>query len=196
MMVALLSLTAGLGLNLLLFTIANGILFRPLPLRDPGRLTLLLLQRDSGVNHNFSYATYVGLRDETRSLESLVAYSGAQATAAGTGGSEPFDGEAVSGNFFAALGVPIREGRGLAADDDRPAAAPAAVISERLWRDRFGASPLTGQTMTLNGDPYTIVGVAAGSFRGMPRAIARKSLCLGTCDWPVWPLPDFDLGRP
>ena len=61
--VALLSLTAGLALNLLLFTIANGVLFRPLPLRDPSRLALLLLQRDSGVNHNFWYATYAGLRD-------------------------------------------------------------------------------------------------------------------------------------
>ena len=65
--VALLSLTAGFALNLLLFTIANGILFRPLPLREPNRLALLLLQRDSGVNHNFSYATYVGLRDATQS---------------------------------------------------------------------------------------------------------------------------------
>ena len=165
--VALLSLTAGLALNLLLFTIANGVLFRPLPLRDPSRLALLLLQRDSGVNHNFSYATYAGLRDTTQSLEAVVAYSAAQATASGAGGSEPFDGEAVSGNFFAALGVPIREGRGLTADDDRPSAVPAAVISERLWKDRFGASALTGQTVTLNGDPYTIVGVAAGTFRGM-----------------------------
>jgi putative ABC transport system permease protein len=165
--VGLLSLVAGLGLNLLLFTIANGILFRPLPLHQPNQLALLLLQRESGVNHNFSYPAYAGLRDATQSLDSLVAYSQAEASAASAAGSEPVNGEVVSGNFFSALGVPMRAGRGLTPDDDRPAAMPAAVISERMWRDRFGAAPLSGQTITLSGDAYTIVGITADEFRGM-----------------------------
>jgi hypothetical protein len=117
--VAFTSLAAGLGLNVLLLTLADAVLLRPLPLREPNRLVVLLLQRETGLMHNFSYPEYQDLRDGTRSLESLVAYGSAEATIAAADGSTSIDGAVVSGNFFEALGVPMRTGRGLTTQDDR-----------------------------------------------------------------------------
>jgi putative ABC transport system permease protein len=165
--VALLSLTAGLGLNILLVTLADAALVRALPLRDPGRLVVLLLQRESGLMHNFSYPDYRDLGDRGRALDGLVAYAGVRATIAGSGGAAAIEGEVVSGNFFGMLGVPLRTGRELTGADDMAGAPPAAVVSEAVWRDRLGAAQLLGQTITLNGQPYTVVGVAASRFQGM-----------------------------
>ncbi len=167
-LVAFLSLTVGLGLNILLFTLADAALLRPLPLREPNRLVLLLLQRESRLNHNLSYPEYRTLRDRTTTLDGLVAYSSVEATMAGSEGAITTDGELVSGNFFSTLGVPMRTGRTLGVTDDAAAAAPAVVISEQLWRDRFGSAPLSDQSViVLNGQPFAVVGVADARFAGM-----------------------------
>jgi predicted permease len=166
-LVALVSLTVGLAFNILLATVADAVLFRPLPLRSPGDLALLLLQRETGLMHNFSYAEYRELRDQTRSVRGLVAYSAVEATMTAHDGASPLNGEVASGNFFATLGVPMIAGRALAEDDDRAASPPAIVISEALWRGRLAAAPLAGQVITLNGQSFTVVGVAADRFAGM-----------------------------
>ncbi len=193
-LVALVSLTAGLGLNILLLTLADAALMRPLPLRDPGRLVVLLLQRESGLMHNFSYPDYRDLRDKTREVDGLVAYSAVEATMAGSQGATSLEGEVVSGNFFAALGVPLRAGRALGDADDTAAAPPAAVLSEPLWRDRFGAAAVSGQTIILNGQPYTVVGVAAARFSGM-QVGRRAAFWVPLSHSPLLVGEDF-LGRP
>jgi putative ABC transport system permease protein len=166
-LVGFISLTAGLGLNMLLFTVADAALLRPLPLTDPGHLVVLLLQRDSGFNHNFSYPEYRDLRDGTRTLDGLVAYGSVEATLAGSTGATTIEGEVVSGNFFSTLGVAMRTGRALGAMDDDRSAPPAVVIAEQLWRDRLGSAAINGQLVTLNGQTYTVVGVASSRFTGM-----------------------------
>ena len=164
--VALVSLAAGLGLNILLLTLADAALVRPLPLQDPGRLVLLLLQRESRFMHNFSYPDYEELRRRATLVDSLVAYSQVGSSMAGSDGATSVEGEVVSGNFFMALGVPLRTGRGLSDADDMAGAPPAVVVSEALWRDRFGAAALSGQTVELNGQPFTVVGVSRGEVLG------------------------------
>jgi predicted permease len=165
--VGFISLTVGLGLTVLLFTLTDAAVMRSLPVRDPARLLILLQQRESGFNHNFSYADYRDLRDNAHLLDGLVSYSSVEATLAGTDGAQTVTGEVVSGNFFSMLGVPMRAGRALGPLDDTRASPPAAVIAEQLWRDRLGSAALTGQVLTLNGQPYTVVGVAASRFAGM-----------------------------
>ena len=166
-LVAFTSLLIGIALNALLFTITNAVLFRPLALRDPATLSVLLLQRPASLMHNFSYPDYVTLRDSAKQVEGLVAYSVAEATAKGTGIAEVLDGEFVSGNMFMVLGVPVREGRGIMPSDDTASAPPAVVVSQRFWTQHFGTAPLTAQVVTLNGQPFTIVGIAERSFEGM-----------------------------
>ena len=166
-LVAFTSLLIGIALNALLFTITNAVLFRPLALRDPATLSVLLLQRPASLMHNFSYPDYVTLRDSAKQVEGLVAYSVAEATAQGTGIAEVLDGEFVSGNMFTVLGVPVREGRGIMPSDDTASAPPAVVVSQRFWTQHFGTAPLSAQVVTLNGQPFTIVGIAERSFEGM-----------------------------
>ena len=104
----------------------------------------------------------------------------------------------MSGNFLLALGVPLRAGRALGDADDMAGAPPAVVVSEPLWRDRFGAAALSGQTVMLNGQPFTVVGVAAARFSGMqvgrnaefwvplshsPRSRRRRSSGRPTTSW-------------
>ena len=159
--------TAGLGLNILLLTLADAALVRPLPLRDPGRLVLLLLQRESRLMHNFSYPDYRDLRDKARA--SMVSSPTARSRRRWPGpkARRPSRARSCPAISSLALGVPLRAGRALSDADDMAARTAAVVVSEPLWRDRFGAAALSGQTIMLNGQPYTVVGVAAASFSGM-----------------------------
>ena len=166
-LVAFTSLLIGIALNALLFTITNAVLFRPLALRNPGTLSVLLLQRPTNLMHNFSYPDYLTLRDNSKQIEGLAAYSVAEATTQGTEIAEVLDGELASGNMFSVLGVPIRQGRGLTPADDTAGAPPAVVVSHRFWTQRFGAGSIAGQVVTLNGQQFTIVGVTDPSFEGM-----------------------------
>ena len=165
--VALTSLVIGLGLNVLLFTVANAVLYRPLPVSDPESLVLLARQRPASVAQNFPYQSYETLARRTDVLEMTTAYAGRAAGLRFGDETVSLNGELVSGTFFGGLGVPLESGRGLSPDDDRSAASPAAVVSSSLWRQRFGGGIPAGQTLTVNGTAFTIVGVAAEQFRGM-----------------------------
>ena len=118
--------------------------------------------------HNFSYPDYADLRAHSRTVDGLIAYSPVQATWAGTSESVPLEGEVVSGNFFEVLGIRLRTGRALTVADDESNVPPTVVVSEAFWRDRLGAPPLSGQTisLSLNGQSHVVVGVAASSFAG------------------------------
>jgi predicted permease len=165
--VAVVSLVIGLGLNVVLFTVVNAVLYRPLPVRDPQSLVRLAMQRPTNVAHNFPYWAYQTFAEQSSVLEALTAYASRSAALRFDAGAISANGELVSGTFFPGLGVPMTAGRGLTPDDDRASAPPAAVVSAALWRQRYGGVPLSGQTLTVNGTAFTIVGVAGDSFRGM-----------------------------
>ena len=165
--VALASLVIGLGLNVLLFTVANAVLYRPLPVRDPESLVLLARQRPTSVAQNFSYRAYEALAQRRDVLAMTTAYASRAAGLRFGGETVSMEGELVSGSFFDGLGVRMRMGRGLTPSDDVTGAAPAAVVSSSLWRQRYGDGPLSGQTLTVNGTAFTIVGVAGDRFQGM-----------------------------
>ena len=164
----MLSLAVGLGLNFLLFTLANGILFRPLPVAGADRLVMIQTKHQFGTRMDFSYPIYVQLKEASSGvLDTMVAYSSAEVTGrAGDRAAESLEGEYVTGNFFADLAVPIGEGRGLTVADDRPEAPPALVVSRKFWREHFGRDRLAAQTILVNETPFTIVGVAHESFFG------------------------------
>lgn len=166
-LVAMTSLVIGLGLNLLLFTVAGAVLYRPLPVTDPESLVILGLQRPANVAHNFSYPAYQLLAEDSASLASLVAYASRDGGLTFSVDTISRPGEIVSGNFFTSLGVPMIEGLGLTDQDDTRSSPPAVVISEPLWRERYAAAPLAGQTLVLNNTAFTIVGVTSSRFHGM-----------------------------
>ena len=162
-----LSLAVGLGLNVLLFTLVNAILLTPLPVAGADRLVMVQMQHQDGVAMDFSYPFYEHLRSAAADVfDMLVAYSSVNATARVAGRSESLAGEYVTGNFFTDLAVPIAMGRGLMPSDDKPDAPPVIVISQALYQRHFGDTPLSGQTITMNRAPFTIVGVADRRFFG------------------------------
>lgn len=163
------SLAIGLGLNILLFTLANAILLRPLPLEGADRLVLLQKQRPTSRASDFSYQAFLHLKDASAGVfDTLTAYANSRASARTPSGATAWvQGEYVSGNFFADLGVPMAMGRRLTADDDRTEAPPAIVVSQRFWRKYFAGETLAGQTLTLNNTAFTIAGVAGEAFLGM-----------------------------
>lgn len=163
------SLAIGLGLNILLFTLANAILLRPLPLAGADRLVLLQKVRETGRASDFSYPAYLHLRDSSAGVfDTMTAHASAQVSARlPSGDMQWLDGEYVTGNFFRDLGVPMSMGRGLSMEDDKAEAPPAVVVSDRFWRRHFAGQTLSGQTLTLNDRTFTIAGVADRSFLGM-----------------------------
>ena len=157
---AVATLALGIGATTLLYGLLYGIVQRPLPYPDPGALVQITSARGrEGAPGGFSLAEFRNWQDESRSYSSLALFAGDQFSVALPGdAARPRQGAVVSSGFFGLLGVPIRLGRGLGADD---AASPNVVISERLWRTRLNADPeVLNRTLLVRGEPFTIVGVA------------------------------------
>jgi predicted permease len=173
-----LTLALGIGATTAMFTLIQQVLLKPLPVHRPGELYRLgdgdnccVTSGLQGAQSIFSYDLYRHLRDHTPEFVDMAAFqAGAPALNVrppGAATAEPFDGELVSGNYFATLGVTAIRGRLLGPADDRSDAVPSAVMAFPAWERRFGSDPaIVGQTMTMNGVPVTIVGVTPAGFYG------------------------------
>ncbi len=179
--VAILTLTLGIGANTAIFSMVNGLLLRPLPVRDPGRLVLFSDSASEGTVSGtpapsgrwdlFSSEAYEYLRSQSLPLEIGAFASGEQTVALGLPGQSTQDLRArahlVSGNYFDVIGAAPALGRILSNDDDRPGAVPVAVVSDVFWRQRLDADPAAiGRAITINGTAFGIVGVTAPGFFG------------------------------
>ena len=169
---ALATLALGIGLNTAIFSVAYGVLWRPLPYPDADRLVILAsTQRtEKGVKTFWSWTptTYEALRRRV-TLDHLAAYNSIDAQLTGRGEPLRLDALDVSPNFFATLGVSPARGRafltGAAASDDDG----SAIVSDRLWRTSLNADPaIVGHSITIDGLPRTIVGVLPPDFSFRP----------------------------
>lgn len=172
------SLGIGVAGNAIVFSLLDGWLLRNRPgLRDPAALVEVgrVDSRGSVVPYSgdgfdtFSYPTYLDIRARQRVFEGIAAYQSAVRFGLGDGDTAvKVAGAYVSWNYFDVLGVTIARGRGFLADEERLGSPRAVVvISDRLWRRQFDASPaIVGRTIRLNGRPFTIVGVTAPPFDG------------------------------
>ncbi len=166
--VAVLSLAVGIGMSAGVFSLLEAAVIRPLPLRDPASLRVVLEQRERSTNHNFTYPGFEAFRATQRSFTDLVAFDVTTAALEGPNGSELRPGEIVSGSYFPTLGPEIAMGRGLT-DVDMAAGAPdVVVLSWAEWTRLFGPRvTLAGHSVRLNGRDFAVVGVTAPAFRGM-----------------------------
>ena len=189
--VAILSLALGIGPNVVIFSLINDRLLKPLPVENPSELVMFeWVNRPGGKGPSwsgdvgtpdkdpatglpavrvFSKLTFEEIRKHSQSLQDVFATApGGDMTISVDGQSEiARSSELVSGNYFQALGVRAAFGRLISGDDDRPGASPVAVLSYRYWESRFGADPgVLGQTITANGQAVTIIGVAQAGFDG------------------------------
>jgi putative ABC transport system permease protein len=159
--VAVLTLGLGIGANTAIFSVLNGVILSPLPYKDPNRLVLLWESMRDAPQIMVSYPDYVDWRARTRSFEDIAIYNGYDSfNATGHGDAERIRGGLGSGNLFSVLGVQAARGRVFGPADDRPDAPPVAVITDKLWRNRYSGDPSTvGRQVMLDGVSYTIVGV-------------------------------------
>jgi predicted permease len=159
---ALLALALGIGLNVAVFTMFNGMALRPWAVRDPASLVLFDGDR-------FSRAEYQQLRAHARTFQDLALTVDAAPGIHVDGTDGPSQRvELVSGNYFDVVGVPMALGRGFGTWEDRTEApAAVAVLAHSFWRSRFGADAgVLGREVRLNGVPFTIVGVTGRGFTG------------------------------
>ncbi|HEU5179793.1 MAG TPA: ABC transporter permease [Candidatus Polarisedimenticolia bacterium] len=167
--VAALVLGLGVGANTAIFSIVNGFFLRPLPVEDPGRLVWLTTLSPGAVRpQNLSYPDYVDMRDHNEAFTGLLAYADVPVALAGGDRPERLRGVMVSGNYFPVLGVKADRGRFFGPEEDRAAGAvPVVVLSRALWKRQFSSDPnLVGHSVSLNGQAFTVVGIAPASFTG------------------------------
>ncbi len=160
--IAVLTLALGIGANAALFSIFNSLILRPLPVRDPDSLALL-------TNGSWSYPIWKEIAArETELFDGAFAWSSQRFDLSVSGKTEPVDGAYISGQLFDVLGAPAIRGRMITPPDDRGASAgPVAVISHRLWQQRFAGAPdVVGHQLSVQRIPFTIVGVMPRGFFG------------------------------
>jgi predicted permease len=156
------------------FGLATAVLWRPLPFRDPARLVFVWEENDRDGRHDRTRVTgarYAAWRHASNGLEAIALFGAAGFTADSADGAMSVRGVRVSANYFETLGIGPLVGRTFGADDETPGGTRVVILSHALWRERFGGRrDVVGETLRLNGQSYTIVGV-------MPQAV-----------FPAWPV--------
>jgi len=170
---AILSLAIGIGANTSIFSIVNGLLLRPLPYQDASRL-VILWNRSPGLNITedwFSTAQYFDIKTGHHGFEQVAIAIGGNYNLTSHGDPERVGTIRVSSNLLPMLGQAAALGRAFAADEDSPGKPATAVLSYGMWVRHYGADPrMIGQSVTLNGIPYEVVGIMPQTF-SLPREV-------------------------
>ena len=165
--IAILTLSLGIGANTAIFSVVNAVLLNPLPYPQPDRIVALFHDKANFRTGSISYPNFEDWRRENQSFSSMAAYREmGGVTLSGDGEPEVVIGQMVSAGFFEILGVKPVLGRTFSSDEDRLGANPTVMISEGLWKRKFGSDPqLLGKTVILEGQGRTVIGIIPASFR-------------------------------
>ncbi|MFL6354028.1 MAG: ABC transporter permease [Bryobacteraceae bacterium] len=168
---AVAALALGIGANTAIFSVVNAVILKPLTYPDPDRIVLFLLTSPQGSGPAASVPKFNLWREQTRVFQDIAAYDFGGPGLNLTGGSYPeqIKGIHVTADYFRLFGAPIEQGRTFTAEEDRPRGPHVVVISDGLWRRRYGADPhMIGKTMELGGEPYTVIGIVGPGFNFDP----------------------------
>jgi putative ABC transport system permease protein len=170
-LIAALTLALGIGANTAIFSVVNAVLLRPLPYPDSGRLVYVYRMQPPVERSPVSVPAYSDFAAQQQVFESFAAHNGETFNLTDVDEAERVIGRRVTANFFALFGVSPERGRFFLPADDEADSALVAVISDGLWRRRFGGDDrIVGKTIRLNGEAYTVVGVAPPQFQ-FPRRV-------------------------
>ena len=157
---AVLILGFGIGANTAIFSLVEGVLLKPLPYPHSERLVELFEPSSNSPWFAFDYPDFEDYRENQHSFDSLALFFEDGFNVSGRNEPERVSGWYVSGDFFRVLGRPFLLGRPFGRDEDRPDVRPVVVISEHLWKTRFGADPnLIGANLALDGKEFQVIGV-------------------------------------
>ncbi|HWQ36036.1 MAG TPA: ABC transporter permease [Blastocatellia bacterium] len=165
-LVALITLSLGIGANTAIFSVVNGVLLRPLPYPEPERLVLLNEYATNFGEMSISYPNFADWRAQNRVFDRVGVYNRESYTLTGLGEAERLRTAQMSADIFEALRARAALGRTYTNDEDKPGASPVVVLSHGLWQRRFGGDPqIIGRTLTLNERSYTVIGVMPQGFQ-------------------------------
>lgn len=169
--IAVLGLALGIGANVALFSVVNSIFLHPLPYQEPDRL--VRLSSTNAANNltrvGFSYSRYLEVQQRQQVFSNLALSIGNAFTLTGRGDPEQLIGLQASAALLPALGLQPVIGRNFSADEDRPGGEHVVLIGQAMWRQRFNGDPsVLGRTLTLDGAPYTIIGVLPAAASAFP----------------------------
>ncbi|MGH9767392.1 MAG: ABC transporter permease, partial [Blastocatellia bacterium] len=198
--IAVLSLALGIGANTALFSVVDAMLLKKLPVKEPDRLVLFgsRAPRDfspgsytgnssrdpSGqrVMTSFPYQSFARFREQLNTggaLSDVFAFGGASLNVNADGQADVASGQAVSGNYYAGLGVRMMIGRTITDEDDKASASPVAVLSYRYWERRFGGNAaVVGKQINLNNVAFTVIGVTPPGFEGTMQAGSTQDVTI------------------
>jgi len=167
--VALLTLALGIGATTVMFSVIDGVVLKPLPYADPGRLVRLQEKTDFSTQWGdvwaFTNPNYLDCRSQAHTLD-MAAWRWSSGTLSAPGDAINVEALAISSEFFPLLGIAPAQGRGFMKEEERPGTPPVALISSGLWQRRFGESPRAiGSTLVLDGATYSVAGVVPARFK-------------------------------
>jgi predicted permease len=163
--VAVLALALGIGANTAIFSVVNAVLLRPLPFRDPDRLVHVLRTQPPIMRGPISRPDFLEWRAQQKVFEDVAAFYYKTYNLTDLDESKRVSGVSVTGGFFSLFGVPPAQGRYFLPSEDEAGGGHVAVISYGMWQREFGGdAKLVGREVRLNGEPYTVVGVAPPGF--------------------------------
>jgi putative ABC transport system permease protein len=165
-LVAVLTLALGIGANTAIFSVVNGVLLRSLPYDRPERLAMIWGHRNQEPLAELSVPELLDLRDRSRAFTGIAAYADGSVNLTGTGAPARIHAGYVTADAPTLLGITPAIGRGFTAEEDLPGGPAAVLLSDGLWRRRFGADPgVIGRVLTLDDTPTTVVGVMPPGFQ-------------------------------
>ena len=157
---AVAALTLGIGVNTAIFSVVDAVLLRPVSFPDPNRLIVFMNTTPQGPFPAASPAKFQHYREQSDVVQDVAAYRTGVVNYTGGNFPEQLRSGQVTSDFFKLFGAQTVVGRTFTADEDRPEAPKVAVLSARLWASRFNNAPdIAGKSISLSGEPYTIVGV-------------------------------------
>jgi putative ABC transport system permease protein len=166
--VAVIALALGIGANTAIFSVVNGVLLSPLPYPQPEQLAWVWLDnRRQGIREDItSYPNFLDWRDKNQTFQGMSPVRNLTVNLTGVGEPEELRGASVGANFFQLIGVYPAQGRGFTAEEEQPGKDKVVILSHGLWRRRFGGDAgILNKTISLNGEPYTVIGFMPPGFQ-------------------------------
>ena len=164
---AVLALALGIGVNTAIFSVVNSVLLRPLPFAEPERVVSVWERGiSSGLDGSeLAPANFIDIRDQNTVFSDVEIFSEKSLNLSNSGEPERLDGLMVSAKTLSLLGVQPTLGRTFSSEEDQPGQNKVVVLSDRLWQRRFNRNPaVVGQTITLDAQPFTVIGVMPEGF--------------------------------
>ena len=173
-LVAVLSLSVGIGVNSTVFSFINAIFFKTINVTDSNGLVYVFAGYNGDPYRNTSYYRFTEFRKQNDVFSGLACYAAPPMLMTRGDHTEEISSEVVSGNFFTVLAIPFQRGQGFTAAHDQVSdAPPSVVISDRFWKRRLSSDPeIVGKPLVLNGNSFTVIGVASPIFTGTDPSVS------------------------